>query len=299
MNAIIKATGISTSKKIKSSLDHATIASKKCLEEATIDKNKIDVIINIGVYRDENLSEPAIATFIQNRLDINLSPFNSKTTFSFDLRSGACGLIYAFQTAISLINNKKAKNILISSSDSYPSERKNKFFPYTTAGAALLVSSSNKGVHFSDFFFRTSENDFLGLESFSYTKDNSKKHLGKNINFKINDSYEKIIQEYAAREVKSFLEEKKIDLEKTLFISSQLSEKFHYAIAESVGLKKNNVVNLYKRFGDLHTSSLTFGYHIAKKEKRLKGKKHILFLGVSPGISIALALYKLSLDDSL
>ena len=71
MGVIIKETAISNNGYITSSIEHAVVASEACIKRAGIDRNDIDLIINIGLYREENISEPAMAPLIQKRLGIN------------------------------------------------------------------------------------------------------------------------------------------------------------------------------------------------------------------------------------
>ena len=56
MNIKIESSGISLSKKVKSSISHATLAAKKCLANSKIKKNEVDLIIYMGLYRDNNIS---------------------------------------------------------------------------------------------------------------------------------------------------------------------------------------------------------------------------------------------------
>ena len=55
------------------------------------------VLVHTGVYRDENICEPAMAPFIQRRVGANpaLPPLGAPGTFSFDLVNGGCGFLSA------------------------------------------------------------------------------------------------------------------------------------------------------------------------------------------------------------
>lgn len=58
----------------------------------------IDLLVNVGVYRDNNLCEPSVCALIQHQLGMCLNPEQAATgsmVFSFDLMNGACGLINA------------------------------------------------------------------------------------------------------------------------------------------------------------------------------------------------------------
>ena len=73
----------------------ADAAARSCLERAHRTANEVDLLINAGVYQDRNISEPAIASLIQEDIGANpvQQPGAGQGTFSFDVRNGACGLL--------------------------------------------------------------------------------------------------------------------------------------------------------------------------------------------------------------
>ncbi len=72
--------------------------AKKCLKEANIDPSELELLIFAGIYRDDHIGEPSIASLLQKEIGANpkLYPLDDRT-FSFDLNSGGCGLVNAFQ----------------------------------------------------------------------------------------------------------------------------------------------------------------------------------------------------------
>ncbi len=57
------------------------------------------MLINAGIYREDNMGEPALAALIQEDIGANLGqpPIGGHGTFSFDLINGTCGVISAIQ----------------------------------------------------------------------------------------------------------------------------------------------------------------------------------------------------------
>ena len=71
-----------------SSVNLAVRAGESCIAGFSQDRGEIDLLINIGVYRDRNIIEPAMSSLIQRELRLNNDPLATdmeKTTFSFDL----------------------------------------------------------------------------------------------------------------------------------------------------------------------------------------------------------------------
>ena len=73
MGAIIQATGISTDKTIKSSIEHASLAGNRCIEQSGVSRLDIGLVINVGIYRDQNMFEPGMAALIQKELGVKCS----------------------------------------------------------------------------------------------------------------------------------------------------------------------------------------------------------------------------------
>ena len=65
----------------------ATKASNQCIKNAGIHPNELGAIVFTGIYREEHIVEPAMASLIQKKIGAN--PLLNKTqgTFSFDLNN--------------------------------------------------------------------------------------------------------------------------------------------------------------------------------------------------------------------
>ncbi len=70
------------------------------------DSDDVDLLINAGIYRDPNLTEPALAALIQQ--DIGANPedphVDAHGTFSFDITNGTCGLLNGLQIVDGFLN---------------------------------------------------------------------------------------------------------------------------------------------------------------------------------------------------
>ncbi|WP_433201173.1 hypothetical protein ACQP1G_09845 [Nocardia sp. CA-107356] len=123
--------------------DLATRAATACLEQADVAADQVGMLINAGVFRDQNISEPAVSALIQKRVGVGLEYAPGRVpAFSFDLMNGASGLLHAISTAECFLATGEVEYALLVAGDTHPStERHVDGFPYSTSGAAILLSS--------------------------------------------------------------------------------------------------------------------------------------------------------------
>ena len=63
MGVIIQAVAVSQDSAVRGSIAHAARAGRDCVSRAGVALQDIGMLINTGVYRDDNLVEPAMAAF--------------------------------------------------------------------------------------------------------------------------------------------------------------------------------------------------------------------------------------------
>src|SRR5262249_57082863 len=76
------------------------------LDQVSFGPRDIEILIHAGVYRDQFLSEPALATILAGEMKFNSTPeaaFERKT-FAFDLLSGGAGFLHSRYVAPQLIH---------------------------------------------------------------------------------------------------------------------------------------------------------------------------------------------------
>ena len=295
MATIIRAASSSTNADCTSSLDHAVRAGNQCIQAAGIEKSSIDLLVNVGVFRDDNINEPAIASLIQQKLGINLDSSNGRSgrsTFSFDLMNGACGFLYAAFVADALIQSGSIDQALVVSSDAHPSQEQNPTFPYRPAGGAILLQKSAQlGRGLQSAFFRTSDDGFSGIESYCDVST-SGRFSRHEVTVNRHASYVPKLQAFVVSTIQSLVNDGSLDLASVeLVISSQPGPDFAAGIAESIGLKRQMAVDTYSSLGDTHTSALAIGYQQAMEKGLMGDKSRILFIGAGAGLTVACAEY--------
>ncbi|MCP4762983.1 MAG: hypothetical protein GY870_14485 [archaeon] len=296
MGTSIKASAIQEWKDEQGAIALSVQVAKKCIESAGIDVNDIGILINLGLYREDNMAEPAMAALMQRGIGINVDSIKKfppeKTTFCFDLGNSACGFLNAIQVTQALMKNDKIKYALLVSSDVHPSKKEVKDFPYTHYGAAVILENSdsdNKG--FKKIMMKTSEpNGYVGVNGYV---DFSKAGLNgrQTVVVEVNDDFSDKLKQFSIETIKEYVESEKIDLSKVKLIISEPTKDFGKEIAQSIGCSENSVINLYEKFGDTNTSALSIGYHIAIKEKQISNGDQIIFVGASSGLTSACGLY--------
>ena len=296
MGIIIKATSFIENTENQSSVELTVQAAKECIASAGISMEDIGILINLGIYKEDNIGEPAMAALIQKELRLNADPLKQspaeKTTFCFDLLNGSCGFLNAMQILEALMKNDQIKYSLIVSSDVHPSKKQVPEFPYTHCGAAVIVThASEKNKGFRKVAIKTSENDgymgVYGYHDFLKCGKEGRHHVV----VEVDDDYINRLQKFAVKTIKEYIDSEKIDLSNVKLISSEPVKDFGKEIAKLIGLNEDLVVKIDEIHGDPHTSALSLGYHLALNQNKIKEGDKVLFVGASSGLTSACGLY--------
>lgn len=295
MGTIVKATGISLDRHVQSSIAHAAIAAKACIERAGIRAEQIDFMINVGVYRDANMVEPSMASLIQQEIGLSLDfvKYDTKAAFSFDLMNGACGMLNAIQVSRAYIELGDAEHILIVSSDAHPSNKEVESFPYATVGGAMLLTRSDRdGTGFGKIQIRASKDEsHMGTSGFLDVAKGGL--LGRDtMHMATHPEYKEKLVDLAVRTVKDYIAAENVDLAKTLLVTSQPMPDFGAQVARALGVAEESVVRVNGVERDPHTSALTLAYHQAAANGQLAKHDKALFIAAGAGITSACALYR-------
>jgi 3-oxoacyl-[acyl-carrier-protein] synthase-3 len=131
----------------------ADAAAQSCLAHAGITPDDVDMLINAGVYREDNMGEPALAALVQEDTGANPGqpPTQGHGTFSFDLINGACGVISAIQLEAGLLRSGVIRVGAIVTSDVNPVLKDSRSAPFRPAGGAMLLRWDDGIAGFTDF----------------------------------------------------------------------------------------------------------------------------------------------------
>ena len=310
MATVITSTALSPADDTGSAIGYAASAGNACLQQAGLTAADVDVLINVGVYRDHNISEPSVAALIQKRIGINLDYLHDpdrRAAFSFDLMNGACGVLNAVQAASALLATGSARRVLVVSADTHPSMDPSRAgtaeFPYASTGAAFLLERTDDARGFGRVHHRSAPgahgvNGYVPLyEAGSEGRNTIVVDRDGGVLEQLLDLAVDSVLGCLAAEEGTEADAAAAFLDRTLLITSQPSPDFPAQLAKRLGVASDAAVTVEGVQGDPHTSALTYGFRQAQEAGRLEGFDRILFLAVGAGLSSAASLYHLA-DDS-
>jgi 3-oxoacyl-[acyl-carrier-protein] synthase III len=142
----------------RGSVELATQAAAQCLDRTGIEGDQLGLIIHAGVYRDEFISEPAIAALVAGELGVNddiRSPDGPKT-LAFDVFNGAVGFLNACQVAVQMIGAGKTAHAMVVASETENNAGSGEHPAYglSETGSAVILSPTNGNKGFGRFVFR-------------------------------------------------------------------------------------------------------------------------------------------------
>ncbi|HEX8805139.1 MAG TPA: hypothetical protein VF743_13125, partial [Acidimicrobiales bacterium] len=136
-------------------------AARTCLERAGLAPGDVELLVNVGLYHDRGLGEPALAALIQE--DIGANPEDphegAHGTFSFDLANGACGLLTGLRIVHGFLAAGTIRHALVVAGDADPGRRLTRGFPFAPAGAAVACGWRDDPVGLTGFRFASPPGD--------------------------------------------------------------------------------------------------------------------------------------------
>jgi 3-oxoacyl-[acyl-carrier-protein] synthase III len=296
MGAIITSTALCLDQDTRSCVELAARAGEDCIRRSGKETKDISLLINVGVFRDCNIMEPAMASLIQKRMGVPLYLEGApKHTFAFDIINGAGGMLNAARAAGALLANGDAKCALILGSDVHPSMTQMKNFPYRSIGAAMLLEWSDiHGKGFRSIDMKTSDSDYIGASASFNVKKCGVDSI-RTMNFDYEPDYTERLTSFTVESVIELLnhyrKDYSVDPSKIKFVSTHPWKGFAQQVAASAGLNGYPVDCLYEKNGNPNSSALTVSYHDAYSAGRLKEGDNVLFLAASAGLNVTAGFY--------
>ena len=272
----------------------AVDAAQRCIERAGIDPREIDLLINVGIYRDQNICEPALATLIQQQLALNLAPHTTPDghkTLSFDLLNGACGLLSAVQVARTLLATGSAPRALIVACDLHPTRAPDPTFPFAPTGAAMLLAPApRQGQGFGSVVFSTAPDSLDAVRGF--TDVLSCGNQGRNrVTVAIHKDFADRALLLCIRAVRGTIAAQKLNPRRLKLISTLPSLAYDQKLASALELDPAQVINFREAYGAVHTSAMILGYDLGVEQGAIEEHDPVLFVGVGSWITASVGLY--------
>ena len=295
MGAVIEAVGISVPKRRGSrgsSISLAQDAARRVLRDASVPFEDVDLVLNTGVYRDENICEPAVAALIQNGI-ADPRPADLFSTFSFDLNNGACGIVNAFEVMDSFLCSGAVRRGLVVTSDVDPTPGLSEGFGFDSCGAAILMRPGAMGEGFTAFRGETfskhsdlfeSHLDFVGGDR--WWRRARSTHA---ITLRQDEGFSDACVSCAVSALGPFLAARRLDVsEIDLVIASPSPESFASEFAKAAGIAPDRMAG---EPANVHTAGPALALRSAFDEGSFASAQNVLFVVAGAGITVALALY--------
>jgi len=276
-----------------SSLRLAARAAAACLDGSAVDPADVAMILHAGVYRDEFLSEPAIAALIAGQLKINddvTSP-DGRRTLAFDVINGGLGFLNACHVATQLIaaGRGTAAMVVASEIESNKATQRGQPRGVTEVGSAVMLRRSKSGTSagFGRFLF-THDTSFRGALAAHTRHERGTTYLHIERDPKVDRYYLERIAETVTELLR--LEGLDRSMIKTV-LPPQVSTEFLSELTSTIGVPRDRIVDVAAGRTDYFTSSIAFGLQYARTHGLAEPGDIGLIISVGSGIQAGCATY--------
>jgi 3-oxoacyl-[acyl-carrier-protein] synthase-3 len=299
MSTVIKASSVLEQKQSVTGVATSALSARNLLDENSMNEDSIDLLIHVGVFRDENIFEPAIAALIQQQAGIGLlrEP-GQRQILSFDLNNSSCGFLHAVEVVNSFFDAGDTARAIIVAGDYHPGSTSTEEFvdtselPYGSVGASVLLEYTDEpGVGFGPVYVDTLHDDSDEAYIDFRLAGTNGRHMISVVSS--GTLVEKSIDMAADLALKALQGVDLLDMRRVLLITAPYSREFAQELGARLGLTADNANPTYRPIEDPHTSALTLSYHDLDLDAVAQDYDSILFVSVGAGITSAASVYVL------
>jgi 3-oxoacyl-[acyl-carrier-protein] synthase III len=153
----------------------AVEAAAACLDDSGVERTDVGLVIHTGIYRDDFLSEPAVATLVAGEVGINAEPESADApkTFAFDILNGAVGFLNGCHVAAGMIGAGRTGHamVLASEVENNTVESGYRRTGIKETGSAIMLSPSHGPEGFGRFVFEHHPEYRGALASYTQERD--------------------------------------------------------------------------------------------------------------------------------
>ena len=292
MGTVVEASAIATPSGDPSigAVGLADAAARICIDRAHRAPDDVQLLINVGVYLDRNISEPAIASLIQEDIAANVEPKpgGGQGTFSFDVRNGACGLLTGVELIDGLLASGTIEVGMVVATDADPEPGVTEGFGFPALGGAVILSSDGARPGFTRFRSATfPEYADLFSSAIDWRAENGD---GRNVlTVKIADDYPARVLECAEMTTRELAAADGLDLgDVGALFAAASTPGFGRALAERLGIPPDRVASLPSGLDRAHTASLT----ATLESLALADAGTALLVCAGAGVTVTAAVYR-------
>lgn len=276
----------------RGALHLSDVAARRCLERGHHHASELELVVNVGLYKDRGIAEPALATLIQEDLGANLGHPHAGDhgTFSFDILAGGNGVVTAAYLLDGFVAGATAKLGLIVAGDAWP--RGTRGVPFTAAGGAVLLAHAPGDVGFDRFAFETFPEDAALFEvATRWQRHAGLTRRGRHV-LQITEApaFRRRSIDHGIAVARELLAAAAVTpAELDVVVASQYPRGFGLEVARGLGIPEDRVPRVADELAAAHTAG-----PIAALELALRGAlrpRRILFVTAGAGLTIGAALY--------
>ncbi len=282
----------------------ADAAARACLAHAGKKPGDLDMLINAGIYREDNMGEPALAALIQEDIGANLGqpPIGGHGTFSFDLINGTCGVISAIQLEAGLLRSGVIRLGAIVASDVEPNLAGPGVAPFRPAGGAMLLGWDDSLAGFTDFYAETfPEYEDLLVSGLVWRERHGPPVPGRaagqsQMVMDEKPGYVPRLVDCAEEATRRFLRRLGMGInEIDLLVPAPAARGFPDALRASLGVPGDRVAYVTEDLDGTYSAGPIAALQAAVRSGRLGEARNTLLLAAGAGITVTLALYRQAL----
>jgi len=279
----------------------ADAAARTCLAHAGREPGDVDMLINAGIYREDNMGEPALAALIQEDIGANLGqpPIGGHGTFSFDLLNGICGVITAIQVESGLLDSGVIRLGAIVTSDVDPDHHDPGSVLLRPTAGAMLLGRDEKLAGFTDFATETfPEYDYLFASGLVWRERQGyrgPRHAAGQHEMVIEcqPGYAARLADCAEEASRRFLRRLGLGWDEIdLIVPAPSTPDFLDALVTKLGVPGDRVAYITEDLDGAYTTGSIAALHVAISSGRLGEARNTLLLAAGAGITVVLALYR-------
>jgi len=257
--------------------------SRAAIERAGLQVDDIDLLLNVGLYHERNMGEPAMAALIQE--DVGINPEDSHVgghgSFSIDIANGACGVLTALQVADGFLQSRTIEHALVVASDAAPGHGMAAGFPFSPSGAAVVCSWEDGPIGLAGFRWESAPEDGSPFRSrIGFEHRRNVLRIEKDADFETRATA------WAAKTASSLLADQDMGpADVDLVVASPLTVAFLDGLSAHLGIDLERFV-LVEGAEHVHTAALLVALASAAEQGRLSDARRVLLVSAGAGIVV-------------
>lgn len=268
--------------------------AQECLKKSQYEKQKIDLLLSVGIYRSEFLTEPAIAALLAGDLHINddREPNDEDLTLAFDILNGGLGFLNAVYLVSELARVGGLDQAMIVASEVENNADSNvgeQMGVHEMASATMLHESADGESGFLAFAFDQYPDSAESIIIDAVWDDKGRFVLEKSCKDDVLDDY----LENIAKSVGYFLREHAYTPADFRFlIPPQISAEFVDAVRNKLEFSEQNTVDVSESDGDLLSSATPAAFASILNKQLAKLGDLALIVNIASGGQVGCAVYQ-------